>query len=147
MKNNIYYCGPLLFLVGCSNAIATPDTPEELISTEQIIATTNELFYDGKISIDISGDGANDSIINYSYSKLGPASTCDDTQSCTPETSSVITFYIDFPEGKSHVDFMCNSIGIYLKKSNHRRDLFCGPKTRLYWNGSKYTGELNNRKS
>jgi hypothetical protein len=138
IKNSIFKLIPLLLLIGCSNAIAQPETLKILTSVEQIRALTDAPFYDNKVAVDINGDGNQDSVIYYSYSKLGPAQTCDTLDNCEPETTSIITFYIDLPEGRSHIDVMCDSIGVYQETSNLQRDIFCGPNTRLYWNGKKY---------
>lgn len=138
MRSSILIFAQLLFLLGCASAAATPETLETLISTAQIRELTDDLFYDNKIPVDITGDGDHDSIIYYSYSKLGPAPTCEALQNCEPETVSIITFYIDLPEGRTQIDVMCDSIGIYSTVSNLKRDIFCGPNTRLYWNGKKY---------
>lgn len=128
-------CLALLLLSGC----VTAGLPQLLISAKQITAATDALFYDDRIAIDIDGDGSCDSVIHYAYSRLGPAATCEGLDACAPESSPVITFYIDFPEGRAQVNFICDAIGLYNEKTNQRRDLFCGPKTRLYWNGREYS--------
>lgn len=131
-------CLALSLLAGCANA----EPPELLIRAEQITAATDALFYDGRIAVDINGDGSEGGVIHYFYSKLGPASTCDGLDACTPETEAIITFYLELPEGRSQVDFICDAIGLYAEKTNQRRDLFCGPKTRLYWNGREYSEKV-----
>lgn len=95
---NIYIFISLFFSPGCSNTIATPEPPEIFISTEQIRKLTDELFYDDKIAIDINGDGTKETMLHYAYSKIGPAHTCEPTQDCAQETTSIITFYLDLPE-------------------------------------------------
>lgn len=139
MKNRIYSIALILFISACTNAIADSESPDILISTESITNATDDLFYDGKIPIDIDGDGNNDSIINYAYSRLGSTGTCADSSDCAPETKPIITFYIDLHGKNTPINFMCESIGIYTSTTNQHRNLFCGPKTKLYWNGQEYT--------
>jgi hypothetical protein len=139
MKNSAYLYIASTFLLGYSLAFATPETPEILISAKEITETTTEQFQDGQIAIDVNGDGLNDSVINYFYSRIGPPGTCgEDANNCTPTTNSTITFDIDLPDRKTNISFSCNAIGIYLKKSNQHRDIFCGPKIRLHWTGQEY---------
>lgn len=139
MKNRIFSIAFIFLIYAHANALAKPELPEILISTESIITTTDDLFYDGKISIDIDGDGNNDGSINYAYSRLGPTGTCTDNSDCAPETKPIITFYIVLHGKNIPINFMCESIGIYASTTNQRRNLFCGPKTKLYWNGQEYT--------
>ena len=39
-------------------------------------------------------------------------------------------------------NFICESIGAYAGKTNQHRDLFCGPKMKLYWDGGGYTDKV-----
>lgn len=138
MKNKNYLIILIPLISICTNATANSEPPEILTSTEIITNTTDDLFYDGAIQFDIDGDGNNDSIINYSYSRLGPTGTCGDNSDCAPETKPIITFYIDLGSTNIPINFMCESIGIYPRTTNKHRDLFCGPKTKLYWDGQGY---------
>lgn len=142
MKSNVFLYLTVLAILACPQAIATSESPDILVSTESIIKKTGALFYDGQIPVDMDGDGSYDSTIHYGYSRLGPAGTCSNTLDCAPETKPVITFYIDLDGKILPANFICESIGIYASKTNQRRNLFCGPQTKLYWNGSEYTNKL-----
>lgn len=139
MKNKPHLVAVLTLISSCNKTIAAPEHPEILVSTESILKATEEPFYDGRIPIDIDGDRTNDSTINYSYSKIGPSGTCSNEPDCTPETRPIITFYIETKNKNIPINFMCESIGIYHKKTNNNRDLFCGPNTKLHWDGHDYT--------
>lgn len=112
--------------------------PLMLVSTEQIARETSDLFYDGSINVDITGGGQADSSLNFSYSKTGPTSTCPDTEKCKPITKSVLTAYLDLEKSRIHINFICDSIVLYDEISHGMRDIFCGPNTRLTWNGKNY---------
>lgn len=122
----------------CGKAFAGPESLEMLVDVEKMEFLANSDFYDGEVLVDFDGDGVEEGVLYYSYSKLGGAPTCLVGEVCAPEVSPFITFYFDLPEGRSHVDFMCESIGLYQSLTNRRRDLLCGPRTRLRWDGQKY---------
>lgn len=57
---------------------------------------------------------------------------------CKPITKSVLTAYIDLGKSRVNINFMCDSIGLYDEISHGMRDIFCGPNTRLTWDGKNY---------
>lgn len=126
-----------LFLLG-RDSFAGPEDLEVVVDIEKVELLTDSVFYDGDVLVDLDGDGVDEGVLYYSYSKLGGAPACLAGEVCAPEASPVIAFYFDLPEGRSHVDFMCESIGLYQSLTNRRRDLLCGPGTRLRWDGQKY---------
>ena len=129
----------VVFVVATLFSVAARcDLPLMLVTTEQIARETSDLFYDGSINVDITGDGEIDSALSFSYSKTGPVSTCPDTKNCKPITKAVLTAYLDFGEHKIHINFICDSIGLYDELSHGMRDIFCGPNARLTWDGKNY---------
>lgn len=133
--NRKIFCFAIMALFSVSAQCAPPLM---LVTTEQIARKTSDLFYDDSINIDITGGGQIDSSLNFSYSKIGLASTCPDTKKCKPITKSVLTAYLDLGKSRIHINFMCDSIGLYDEISHGMRDIFCGPNTRLTWDGKNY---------
>lgn len=136
-KGYIAFFLAALALIGFAVS-SSANEPVIIISIDQVESITDEPFYDGSASIDIKGDGSLDGVIHYSYSRIGPAVTCENSEACKPKTGSVLTAYIDLPGGRSHINYMCESIGLYVEKNNGYRDMHCGPSLRLYWDGSTY---------
>lgn len=117
---------------------AHADNFSTLVDTKEIERHTAEIFYDDSIRIDIDGDGKLDSTLHFSYSRIGPSSSCENLDSCNINTGSVITSYIETPHKKIQINYMCKSIGIYSTKSKNYRDIFCGPDLNLHWDGENY---------
>jgi len=110
--------------------------PQILISADEISEQSEELFVEGKISVDLQGNGDNKSTINYSYNKIGPPNFENGNDKIS---EPVITIDIDTPKENLKISYLCSSIGIYKEKNNGYRDIFCGPSFRLKWNGSEYS--------
>lgn len=134
VKRRFFIC----FFVLVFSVAGRCEEPSVLVSAEKIAEITDDLFYDGSIEFDIDGDGRPDSALVFSYSKIGPASTCKVGEKCKPQTTSIITAHIDSGNSRIQVNFMCGSIGLFTKKTMGLRDIFCGPNTRLKWDGRNY---------
>ncbi|WP_159053833.1 hypothetical protein [Pantoea vagans] len=97
----------------------------------------------GKVFTDLYGDGSKD-VIEYTYSDSTPPGTCDQADcSASLNESPMMTFEIKMHDGKPvEASYMCTSLGVSKKKHKGMRDVFCGPKHILKWNGDEYdTGE------
>jgi hypothetical protein len=111
---------------------------ELLVSTKDIQSKTDDFFVDGSVDISLLKDSKEKYKIQYSYSKIGSTGTCSSEDNCNPSSNSILTFFIETGESKIMVSYMCSDIGVYYTYSNGMRDLFCGPKYQLRWNGNKY---------
>lgn len=97
----------------------------------------------GEVFTDLYGDGSKD-IIVYTYSGSTPPGTCDQADcSASLNDSPTMTFEIKMHDGKPvDAPYICTSIGVSEKKHKGMRDIFCGPKYILKWNGDEYdTGD------
>ena len=93
----------------------------------------------GRVTTDLNGDGKKD-IIEYTFASSTPPGTCDQSD-CMPnlDNSPILTFEITMHDGKSlDAAYMCTSIGISKKSHKGLKDIFCGPKYILRWNGEAY---------
>ncbi|EMH4161422.1 hypothetical protein RJ498_000627 [Pluralibacter gergoviae] len=111
-----------------------------------ILVTANKLkssgFVDGqtgRVSTDLNGDGKKD-IIEYTFASSTPPGTCEQSDCMSNlENSPTLTFQITMHDGKSiDAAYMCTSIGISKKVHKGLKDIFCGPKYILRWNGEEY---------
>jgi len=96
----------------------------------------------GAVVTDLYGNGSKD-IIEYTFSSTTPPGTCDQTDcSASLNLLPILTFQIKMHDGKSvDASYMCTSLGVSKNKHSGMRDLFCGPKYILKWNGEEYDNE------
>lgn len=118
-------------------------------NSHALLVDANELkksgFTDGQtgtINVDLDNDGTTDAV-DYTYSNNTPPGTCDQSGCMSNlDNSPILTFNIKMNNGKI-IDgsYMCTSLGV--KNTNHKgmRDIFCGPKYILKWNGEEYDTE------
>ncbi len=88
---------------------------------DKIKENSNELFFDESLKVDLNGNAIIDQI-NYTYSDLPPKFIID----------------VTVDNDRKEIGLICNSIGFFKGKTNGMRDLFCGPNTKLIWNGYTY---------
>ncbi|WP_143115570.1 hypothetical protein [Klebsiella variicola] len=105
----------------------------------------NSGFVDGQTgrgTTDLNGDGKKD-IIEYTFLSSTPPGTCDQSDCMSNlDNSPTLTFEITMHDGKSiDATYMCTSIGISKKSHKRLKDIFCGPKYILRWNGDEYDTE------
>ncbi|HBZ7223526.1 TPA: hypothetical protein ACHV7W_002835 [Klebsiella variicola] len=105
----------------------------------------NSGFVDGQTgrgTTDLNGDGKKD-IIEYTFLSSTPPGTCDQSDCMSNlDNSPTLTFEITMHDGKSiDATYMCTSIGISKKSHKRLKDIFCGPKYILRWNGDVYDTE------
>lgn len=96
----------------------------------------------GRVTTDLNGDGKKD-IIEYTFLSSTPPGTCDQSDCMSNlDNSPTLTFEITMHDGKSiDAAYMCTSIGILKKSHKGLKDIFCGPKYILRWNGEEYDTE------
>ncbi|MGU3416657.1 hypothetical protein ACLBW0_23935 [Enterobacteriaceae bacterium C34A] len=93
----------------------------------------------GTISSDLNDNGYQDAI-EYTFISTTPPGTCDQSD-CMSNLSNAptLTFQIKMHDGDT-IDgpYMCTSLGV--SKTLHRgmKDIICGPKYILRWNGEGY---------
>lgn len=90
----------------------------------------------------MTGGGTKDTI-EYTYSNSTPPGTCEQ-QDCISglDNSPMITFQVKLNNGKNlDAPYMCTSLGIKSSQHNGLKDIFCGPKYTLKWNGQEYDAE------
>lgn len=109
-----------LFLL-CSFSLFSKDLPVIVVDADKIKEKTMELFFDSAEVVDLNGNNSIDSIV-YTYSDFPPK----------------LTFDVTVDGEKKYIGLICNSIGIFKGKNKGMRSIFCGPKTKLIWNGYKY---------
>lgn len=136
MLNDRQKTALLIALVLSSAPCSALTKPQILISSDELSKKSEELFIEGKIPVDLEGNGRNKSIINYSYIKIGPPNFENGNEKIS---EPVITIDIDTPKESLKINYLCSAIGIYKEKTNGYRDLFCGPTVRLRWTGSEYS--------
>lgn len=105
----------------------------------------NSGFVDGQTgrgATDLNGDDKKD-IIEYTFLSSTPPGTCDQSDCMSNlDNSPTLTFEITMHDGKSiDATYMCTSIGISKKSHKGLKDIFCGPKYILRWNGDEYDTE------
>ncbi len=105
----------------CSFFSFSKDLPVILIVADKIKENSNELFFDESLKVDLNGNAIIDQI-NYTYSDLPPKFIID----------------VTVDNDRKEIGLICNSIGFFKGKTNGMRDLFCGPNTKLIWNGYTY---------
>ena len=111
----------LLLFFFCSFFSFAKELPIILAEADKIKASSSELFFDGTLSIDLNGNLIMDQI-NYTYSDLPPKFIID----------------VTVDNDKKKISLICNSIGFFKDKTHGMRDLFCGPNSKLRWNGYTY---------
>lgn len=110
-----------------------------LVNASKLKSTGFEDGQTGSVNADLNGDGTQD-LIEYTYASTTPPGTCDQSDCMSNLVNSpTLTFLIKMHDGKS-IDgsYMCTSIGISKKTYNGMKDIFCGPKYTLRWNGEEY---------
>lgn len=114
-----------------------------------MLVTANKLessgFVDGQtghVVTDLNGDGKKD-IIEYTFASSTPPGTCDQSDCMSNlDNSPTLTFQITMHDGKSiDAAYMCTSIGVSKNMHKGLKDIFCGPKYILRWNGEEYDTE------
>ncbi len=97
------------------------ELPIILIEANKIKENSTELFFDGTLNVDLNGNSIMDQI-NYTYSDLLPKIIID----------------VTIDNERKEVGLICDSIGVFREKEKGMRNLFCGPKFKLIWNGNAY---------
>ena len=97
------------------------ELPIILAEANKIKESSTELFFDGTLNVDLNGNSIIDQI-NYTYSDLPPKLIID----------------VTIDNERKEVGLICDSIGVFREKEKGMRNLFCGPKFKLIWNGSAY---------
>lgn len=93
----------------------------------------------GTVDVDLNGDGCND-VIKYIFLSTIPPGTCEQLDCMLSlDNSPILTFEINMHNGKS-IDgtYMCTFLGVAKHFHNGMKDIFCGPKYILRWNGEEY---------
>ncbi|WP_130224886.1 hypothetical protein [Escherichia sp. E13S3] len=96
----------------------------------------------GRVITDLNCDSKND-IIEYTFVSSTPPRTCVQADCMSDlDHSPTLTFQITMHDGASiDAPYMCKSIGISKKIHKGLKDIFCGPKYTLRWNGDEYYSE------
>ncbi|EKM0378344.1 hypothetical protein ACMSX5_003894 [Cronobacter turicensis] len=96
----------------------------------------------GTVNVDLNGDGYKD-VIKYIFSNTTPPGTCEQLDCMSSlDSSPILTFDINMHDGKS-IDgtYMCTFLGVTKHFHNGMKDIFCGPKYILRWNGEEYDAD------
>lgn len=96
----------------------------------------------GRVNTDLNGDGKKD-IIEYTFLSSTPPGTCNQSDCMSNlDNSPTLTFEITMHDEKPiDAAYMCTSIGISKKPHKGLKDIFCGPKYILRWNGDEHDTE------
>ncbi|EPP1043810.1 hypothetical protein ACULX8_004385, partial [Cronobacter sakazakii] len=81
--------------------------------------------------------------IKYIFSNATPPGTCEQLDCMSSlDSSPILTFDINMHDGKS-IDgtYMCTFLGVTKHFHNGMKDIFCGPKYILRWNGEEYDAD------
>ncbi|EIX6183208.1 hypothetical protein ACW2AV_004115 [Cronobacter sakazakii] len=136
-----YFTRALCMLVISTNAYC--------INRNDILVSASRLkdkgFVDGQmgtVNVDLNGDGYKD-VIKYIFSNATPPGTCEQLDCMSSlDSSPILTFDINMHDGKS-IDgtYMCTFLGVTKHFHNGMKDIFCGPKYILRWNGEEYDAD------
>ncbi|EPT8946468.1 hypothetical protein [Cronobacter malonaticus] len=102
-------------------------------------------FVDGQmgvVDVDLNDDGCKD-VIKYIFLTTTPPGTCEQLDCMSSlDNSPTLTFEINMHNGKS-IDgtYMCAFLGVTKDFHNGMRDISCGPKYILRWNGKEYDAD------
>lgn len=114
----------LLFALVLSTAPCSALTkPQILISSDELSKKSEELFIEGKIPVDLEGNGRNESVINYSYIKIGPPNFENGNEKIS---EPVIAIDIDTLKENLKISYLCSAIGIYKEKTMATETFFAG---------------------
>lgn len=96
----------------------------------------------GRVITDLNCDGKND-IIEHTFVSSTPPGTCVQADCMSDlDHSPTLTFQITMHDGELiDAPYMCKSIGISKQIHKGLKDIFCGPKYTLRWNGEEYDSE------
>jgi hypothetical protein len=111
----------ILFLFVLSFPLLAKEFPKILLDATSIKQKSNELFLDGRLPVDLNGNKSKD-YIDYTYSDLPPK----------------LVFDVTVDNEKYDLGLICDSIGIFKENTKGMKDVFCGPESRLIWNGLTY---------
>ncbi|MGL4200259.1 MAG: hypothetical protein ACRCTT_02275 [Enterobacter roggenkampii] len=144
MKSKVKFSLAALLLIASTTYAQCSQTKDiDMLVTASKLK--NSGFVDGqtgRVTTDLSGGGKKD-IIEYTFLSSTPPGTCDQSDCMSNlDNSPTLTFEITMHDGKSiDTAYMCTSIGISKKSHKGLKDIFCGPKYILRWNGDEYDTE------
>lgn len=139
MAKQLKYLTAALCLLVISTSAYCAHNKDVLVNANKL---KNTGFLDGQtgtVNVDLNGDGYKDTI-EYIFSSATPPGTCDQSDCMSSlDNSPILTFQIKMHDGKS-IDgsYMCTSLGVSKELHNGMKDILCGPKYILRWNGEEY---------
>lgn len=133
-----YYTALLCFLVMSTPAYCIQSTGE-LVNAKKLKSSGFMDGQSGSVNTDLNGDG-NQDVIEYTFASTTPPGTCDQSDCMSSlDNSPILTFQIKMHDGKA-IDgsYMCTSLGVTKNIHHGMKDILCGPKYILRWNGEDY---------
>lgn len=103
--------------------VHTQSAAQILLTTDELSKTTDDLFAEGKIPIDLDDNGTAESTINYSYNKLGPPNFENGKEIIS---EPIITIDIDTLKENLKISYLCSAIRVYHEKKTAIETFFAG---------------------
>lgn len=100
--------------------------PVVFIDAQEIKKQKGDIFFDDSISVNLNNNDVQDGIL-YTYSDFPP--------------KLIIDIMVDGE--KKEIGLICESIGFAKGETGSMKNLFCGPKFILKWDGKTYREHLN----
>ncbi|MEG1111103.1 MAG: hypothetical protein RSD49_16585 [Hafnia sp.] len=139
MATQLKHLAIVLFLFAISTSAYCAHSKDVLVNANKLKNTGILDGQTGTVNVDLNGDGYQDTI-EYTFSSTTPPGTCDQSDCMSSlDNSPILTFQIKMHDGKS-IDgsYMCTSLGVSMERHNGMKDILCGPKYILRWNGEEY---------
>ncbi|MBQ4923117.1 MULTISPECIES: hypothetical protein [Citrobacter] len=128
-----------LCLLVISTSAYCAHSKDVLVNADKLKDTGFQDGRTGTVNVDLNSDGYQDTI-EYTFSSTTPPGTCAQSDCMSSlDNSPILTFQIKMHDGKS-IDgsYMCTSLGVSKERHNGMKDILCGPKYILRWNGEEY---------
>lgn len=139
MATQLEYVTTALCLLVISTSTYCAHSKDVLVNANELKDTGFQDGQMGSVNVDLNSDGYQD-IIEYTFSSTTPPGTCDQSHCMSSlDNSPILTFQIKMHDGKS-IDglYMCTILSVSKERHNGMKDLLCGPKYILRWNGEEY---------
>ncbi|EEH8382330.1 hypothetical protein G3142_004344 [Salmonella enterica subsp. enterica serovar Montevideo] len=142
MATKLQHVTTALCLLVISTSAYCAHSKDGLVNANKLKDTGFQDGQTGTVNVDLNSDGYQDTI-EYTFISTTPPGTCAQSDCMSSlDNSPILTFQIKMHDGKS-IDgsYMCTSLDVSKERHNGMKDILCGPKYILRWNGEEYDTE------
>ncbi|MCE0814095.1 hypothetical protein [Buttiauxella sp. S04-F03] len=142
MKKKLKRYLTVMCLLLVSTSAYCDQSTGELVNAKKLKSSGFMDGQTGSVNTDLNGDGKQD-VIEYTFASTTPPGTCDQSDCMSSlDNSPILTFQIKMHDGKA-IDgsYMCTSLGVTKNIHHGMKDILCGPKYILRWNGEDYDAD------